>query len=56
VLAKKHWPKIEYGEKRGIRVEEHQKIIAAETNGERRAFYELCWRSGAAQSDVANSQ
>lgn len=53
VLAKKHWPKIEYGEKRGISSEEHQKIIAAETNGERRAFYELCWHIGAAQSDVA---
>ena len=54
VLAKRHWPKIEYGEKRGVTGEEHQKIIAAETNGERRAFYELCWHLGAAQSDVAN--
>jgi integrase len=53
VLAKRRWPKIEYGEKRGITEEEHQKIIASETNVERRAFYELCWHVGAAQSDVA---
>lgn len=53
VLAKRRWPKIEYGEKRGITAEEHRKIVAAETNPERRAFYELCWHVGAAQSDVA---
>jgi|GEM_PF-556526 len=52
VLAKRHWPKIEYGEKRGVTGEEHQKIIAAETNGERRAFYELCWHLGAAQTAI----
>jgi integrase len=53
VLAKRRWPKIEYGEKRGITEEEHRKIIATETNPERRAFYEVCWHVGAAQSDVA---
>lgn len=53
ILAKKHWPTIEYGEKRGITLEEHKKIVAVETNPERRTFYELCWHLGAAQSDVA---
>ncbi len=53
VLAKRRWPKIEYGEKRGITEDEHKKIVATETNVERRAFYELCWHVGAAQSDVA---
>jgi hypothetical protein len=45
ILAKKHWPKIEYGEKRAITEDEHQKIVGTETNPERRAFYELCWQA-----------
>ena len=28
-------------------------IVARETNGERRAFYELAWHIGASQSDIA---
>src|SRR5215469_8367673 len=54
ILPKKQWPKISFKEKRAITLEEHQAIIAREKNVERRAFYELAWRLGAAQSDLAN--
>lgn len=54
VLPKKQWPKIRFKEKRAVSAEEHKAIVAAEKNPERRAFYELCWHLGGAQSDVAN--
>jgi len=54
VLPRKQWPKIRFKEKRAITALEHQAIVAAEKNPERRAFYELCWHIGGAQSDVAN--
>jgi hypothetical protein len=43
ILAKKQWPKIRFKEKRAIRWDEHQAIIAKESNSERKAFYECCW-------------
>ena len=43
-----------HGEKRGITREEHQQIIARETNPERRDYYELLWHTGSSQTDVAN--
>jgi len=54
IVAKKLWPKIKYAEKRGITGEEHQKIIARETNPERRDYYEVLWYTGGSQSDVAH--
>jgi integrase len=54
VLPKKQWPKIRFKEKRAVTAPEHQAIVAAEHNPERRAFYELCWHLGGAQSDVAH--
>jgi integrase len=45
---------VRYKEKRAITQEEHQKIIAAEANPERKALYELCWHLGASQGDIAN--
>ena len=54
VIAKRAWPKVEYGVKRAITKEEHERIIERERNPERKAFYELCWHTGGAQSDVAN--
>jgi integrase len=54
IVAKRLWPKIVYGEKRGITREEHQKIIARETNPERRDYYELLWYTGGSQTDIAN--
>jgi integrase len=54
VIAKRAWPKVEYGAKRAITPDEHKKIIEREKNPERRAFYECCWHIGGAQSDIAN--
>lgn len=53
VLPKKRWPKIQFKEKRGITWEEHQKILAGESNVELRAYYELLWHLGGSQTDMA---
>jgi integrase len=53
VLPKKQWPKVRFKDKRAVTANEHQAIVAAEANPERRAFYECCWHLGGAQSDVA---
>jgi len=45
---------VRYKAKRAITLEEHQKIIAAEVNPERKAFYQLCWHLGGSQGDIAN--
>ncbi|NBU08167.1 MAG: hypothetical protein EBS84_04000 [Proteobacteria bacterium] len=44
---------MQFKEKRAITSEEHQRILAAERNPERRAFYELCWHLGGSQGDLA---
>jgi integrase len=54
ILPKKKWLKVVYEEKRGITREEHEKIVARETNPERGDFYELCWHLGGSQTDIAN--
>ena len=54
IIPRRQWPKIEFKSKRGITFEEHQKIIAGECNPEWRAYYNLLWHLGGAQSDVAN--
>lgn len=54
VLLKPNWPKVEHKEKRGITLEEHQKIIAREHNPATRAYYELLWHLGGAQTDIAH--
>jgi integrase len=54
VLAKKRWPKIQFKEKRGITWEEHQKIVAGESNAELREYYKLLWHLGGSQTDVAS--
>jgi integrase len=53
VIPRRQWPPIRYGEKRAITLTEHEKIIAAEINRERKAFYQLCWHLGASQGDIA---
>jgi integrase len=53
VLPKRHWPKIEFKEKRAITTNEHIAIIERELNPEKRAFYELCWHLGGSQGDIA---
>jgi len=45
---------LHYGEKRGITWEEHQAVVAAEINPERKAFFELAWHVGAAQIDLVS--
>src|SRR4051794_12000168 len=54
VLAKRAWPKIRSQSKRAITAEEHGAVIASEKNAERRAYYELLYETGAAQTDAAN--
>jgi integrase len=53
ILPKLHWPPVTYKEKRAITAEEHQKIIERERNPSTRAFYQLLWYLGGAQSDIA---
>jgi len=56
VLPKKRWPQIKFKEKRAIKWEEHQAIVSREQNTERKAFYQLAWHLGAAQSDMRDLQ
>jgi len=53
VIPRRAWPTFQFKDKRAITKEEHQTIIAAERNLERKAFYETCWHIGASQGDVA---
>lgn len=53
VISQRQWPKIRYGIKRAITLEDHQRIVERERNSEYKAFYELCWHLGGSQSDVA---
>jgi integrase len=53
ILPKLHWPSVRYKEKRAITLEEHLKIIERERNPSTRAFYQLLWHLGGAQSDIA---
>jgi len=54
ILAKRAWPKIISGRRRAVTAAEHARIVAAEPNPERRAFYELLWETGCSQADAAN--
>ena len=54
ILAKRAWPKIRSKGKRAITGEEHAAVIASEKNPERRAYYELLYETGSAQTDAAN--
>jgi integrase len=54
ILAKRAWPRIQSQSKRAITAEEHAAVIASEKNPERRAYYELLYETGAAQTDAAN--
>jgi integrase len=54
ILAKRAWPKIRSRTKRAITAEEHGAVIASEKNPERRAYYEMLYETGAAQTDAAN--
>ena len=53
VLARRYWPKIQFKAKRAITQEEHKKIIQREPDASKRAYYELLWHLGGAQTDIA---
>jgi integrase len=53
VIPRRQWPAIRFKDKRAITLAEHQKIIAAEVNPERKTLYQLCWHLGASQGDIA---
>ena len=53
VIPRRQWPAIRFKDKRAITLAEHQKIVAAEVNPERRTLYQLCWHLGASQGDIA---
>jgi integrase len=53
VLPKPNWPPVRHRERRAITFDEHQKIITRELNPATRAFYELLWHLGGAQTDIA---
>src|SRR5215472_80350 len=53
LIPKRQWPAVRFKNKRAITAEEHQKIVAAEVNPERKTLYQLCWQLGASQGDIA---
>jgi integrase len=53
IIKPKKWGKTAKKPKRGITIEEHQRIIAAEQNEKRRHYYEMLWLIGAAQTDCS---
>jgi integrase len=54
LIPKRQWPAVKFKDKRAITLDEHQRIIAAEVNPERKRLYQLCWHLGASQGDIAN--
>jgi integrase len=52
ILPPKLWPKVRPKTKRAISAKEHDKIIAAENDPERRLYYALLWELGGAQTDI----
>jgi integrase len=53
LVPKRQWPAVRFKEKRAITLEEHQRILAAEVNPERKMFYQICWHLGGSQGDIA---
>lgn len=54
LIPKRQWPTVRCKEKRAITLDEHQKIIGAEVNPERKLLYQLCWHLGGSQGDIAH--
>jgi hypothetical protein len=54
IIAKRAWPKVKHAVKRAITLAEHLQIVKRENNAERKAYYEICWHLGGAQSDMAH--
>ncbi len=53
LIPKRQWPAVQHKEKRGITLDEHQRILAGERNREWLAYYHALWHIGGAQTDVA---
>ena len=53
LVPKRQWPAVRFKDKRAVTLDEHQRIIAAEVNPERKLLYQLCWHLGASQGDIA---
>jgi len=53
ILKRHMWPKVRYGDKRAITLEEHRRIVAVAPTQERKRYYEVLWHSGGSQSDIA---
>jgi len=53
IIPSKLWPEPETKQRRGITVEEHNRILQSEQNLERHHYYQFLWEIGAAQSDAA---
>lgn len=53
ILPRPLWPKARHQRRMAITSEQHQRIVERETNPERRAYYQLCWFLGGANSDMA---
>lgn len=54
IIPNKLWPAIQWNTRRALTAAEHERIVAAEPNPERRRYYELLWLIGASQGDAAN--
>ena len=52
-LSRKAWPKVKYGKRRAITMEEHQQILAVTGREDYRLFFELLWETGGSQTDIA---
>jgi integrase len=53
IIPPKKWPVASKIPKRGTTIEEHHKILNSEQNAERKAYYEMLWLTGAAQTDCS---
>lgn len=53
VLPKLHWPAVKHKDRRAVTLEEHLKIVEREHNPEIKAYYQLLWHLGGAQTDIA---
>jgi predicted ATPase len=56
VIPRRQWPAIHFKEKRAITLPEHQRIVAAEVNTERKTLYQLCWAAARATSPPSKAK
>lgn len=54
VLSRKAWPKLRYGKRRGITLDEHNRILAVTGRKDYRLYFELLWETGGSQTDIAS--